>query len=132
MELIEWTDGQQTAIEAIREHYLLGDAERPYVLKGYAGTGKTTLLIDALRGLDRVLVLAPTHKAASVLHTKIASLPIPATVCTLHKALGYAPVLDEQTGEEVFVRSGGRGSAGSPGAQPRRMSASGSWSMRYR
>lgn len=101
-----WTHGQLQAIGQIQAHLWMGAAERPYVLKGYAGTGKTTLLMAALAGLDRVLVLAPTHKAAGVLSAKLAGLPIPATICTLHKALGYAPVLDEETGEEVFVRSG--------------------------
>ncbi len=106
MSEMTWTDGQTLAIGQIQAHLWMGAPERPYVLKGYAGTGKTTLLIAALDGLDRVLVLAPTHKAAGVLSGKLMGLPIPAAVCTLHKALGYAPVLDEETGEETFVRSG--------------------------
>ena len=44
--------------------------ETSYVLKGYAGTGKTTLVLDVLKNIisgASVAVAAPTHKAVQVL-----------------------------------------------------------------
>lgn len=46
----------------------------PFILSGYAGTGKTSMLLVALAmagySLDKVLFMAPTGKAASVMRSK--------------------------------------------------------------
>src|SRR6185436_2140782 len=65
------TDGQRRAIDGL-ERLLATDKARPaLILKGYAGTGKTTLvgaLVKVLRKDDRpVILLAPTGRAAKVL-----------------------------------------------------------------
>jgi exodeoxyribonuclease V len=41
--------------------------QRAFGLYGYAGTGKTTTICQALRGQDQVCLSAPTHKAVAVL-----------------------------------------------------------------
>lgn len=67
----ETTLGQKKIIESLSEFVADGDSSKIFVLNGYAGTGKTTLiaaLVAALRksGIRSVL-LAPTGRAAKVL-----------------------------------------------------------------
>lgn len=65
------TEGQATVLRHLAAFLLSGKQHPTYILKGYAGTGKTTLvttLVKALPeiGMDYVLV-APTGRAAKVL-----------------------------------------------------------------
>ena len=67
----ETTPGQKKIIEKLSEYLAADDFSRIFVLNGYAGTGKTTLiaaLVGALKeeGIKPVL-LAPTGRAAKVL-----------------------------------------------------------------
>ena len=67
----EPTDGQATVLRHLSA-FLLSEKEHPaYVLRGYAGTGKTTLvraLVKTLPALEMSYVLlAPTGRAAKVL-----------------------------------------------------------------
>lgn len=64
----DWTDDQKTAKENIAA-FLLDPNETVYSLVGAAGTGKTTLLLDIIRGLRSVDIAAPTHKAKLVAQT---------------------------------------------------------------
>ncbi|MBL7965208.1 MAG: AAA family ATPase [Flavobacteriales bacterium] len=65
------TPGQQRAIEALQRLLTTTTPQATLVLKGYAGTGKTTLvgaLVQVLRAERRpVVLLAPTGRAAKVL-----------------------------------------------------------------
>ena len=65
------TSGQKKIIESLSEYLAESDPAAIFVLNGYAGTGKTTLiaaLVGALKdcGIKPVL-LAPTGRAAKVL-----------------------------------------------------------------
>ena len=67
----ETTPGQKKIIEKLSEYLSGDDFSRIFVLNGYAGTGKTTLIaavVGALKeeGIKPVL-LAPTGRAAKVL-----------------------------------------------------------------
>lgn len=97
-----WTDGQVAAIMAIR-HHMRTRRGQVFVLRGYAGTGKTTLLVEALRPFSGPALLAPTQKARAILEPKADVLGGEAS--TLHRWLGYRCVVDEKTGEEVFQRA---------------------------
>lgn len=65
------TEGQRKAVDALDRLLATNKPNATLVLKGYAGTGKTTLvgaLVRTLRGGDRpVVLLAPTGRAAKVL-----------------------------------------------------------------
>lgn len=67
----ETTFGQKKIIEKLANYLASDDFERIFVLNGYAGTGKTTLiaaLVGALREAGgRTVLLAPTGRAAKVL-----------------------------------------------------------------
>ena len=66
----EPTAGQETAIDMLSEFVTTPQPNALFVLKGYAGTGKTTLvsaLVKTMNKLNqRVVLLAPTGRAAKV------------------------------------------------------------------
>ena len=69
------TAHQQQAFQKIQE-FVLGSTQRVFVLKGYAGTGKTTLARFVVEWLDqsdigwRAMLLASTGRAARILSSK--------------------------------------------------------------
>jgi len=71
---MELTEMQQQALKGI-EDFLTDESAQIFILKGYAGTGKTTLLRQVLplaRQTGRMsLLMAPTGRAAKVLKEKI-------------------------------------------------------------
>lgn len=78
------TPDQQKAILALDEFFK--SDKRCFLLKGYAGTGKTTItktLAEYLKGINyNPILMAPTGKAARVLHEKTT---LPAT--TIHRGI---------------------------------------------
>ena len=114
---------QQAAVDDAARWFFSEQAEkRPYVLQGYAGTGKTTLLkilIDRLKvRYSQVALAAPTNRAAKVLANKTGLF-----TSTLHKLI-YITVSEEinyqrerlriwdestsftQLGQELIILSG--------------------------
>ena len=79
---------QVSALDNIARWLRQGSGVQPYfILGGYAGTGKTTLLSHFIDAMDQPpLCCAPTGKAASVLARKLKH----ARVSTVHHAL-YTP-----------------------------------------
>jgi exodeoxyribonuclease-5 len=67
----ETTPGQKTLLIKLSEFILGRNQDQIFVLKGYAGTGKTTLvssLVKAMPALNgKTVLLAPTGRAAKVL-----------------------------------------------------------------
>lgn len=67
----ETTSGQRTLLNKLSEFILGKNLDHIFVLKGYAGTGKTTLvhsLVKAMPALNgKTVLLAPTGRAAKVL-----------------------------------------------------------------
>jgi exodeoxyribonuclease-5 len=83
---MQLTAAQETAIGQIKQW--LRSSRQEFVLAGYAGTGKTTLLQQFINDRDTPpLCLAPTGKAASVLAKRLEHCD----VRTIHSAL-YKPV----------------------------------------
>lgn len=64
---------QQDAVDRMIS-YINGSSREPFILQGYAGTGKTTLirrlLEEAPIRLNRIALAAPTNRAAKVLANK--------------------------------------------------------------
>ena len=65
------TEEQNLLIEKLSEFILTGEVGKLFLLKGYAGTGKTTVvsaLVKTLNSLKmKTVLLAPTGRAAKVL-----------------------------------------------------------------
>lgn len=82
----EPTKEQQKAIRMWREFLLSRNTEEIFLLKGYAGTGKTSLvgaLVKTLRQLQQsVMLLAPTGRAA-----KVFSIYADMPAYTIHKKI---------------------------------------------
>lgn len=80
------TDNQMCAIRSIAEFIASDDVRKAFILCGYAGTGKTSIvsaMVRALKSLHRrVILLAPTGRAAKVL-----SLYAGSPAYTIHKRI---------------------------------------------
>jgi exodeoxyribonuclease-5 len=67
----ETTPGQRTLLTKLSEFILGANADQIFVIKGYAGTGKTTIVRSLVQSLPAVkgktVLLAPTGRAAKVL-----------------------------------------------------------------
>mgnify|MGYP000016767120 CR=1 FL=1 len=65
------TSDQMKAVEAFADFVLSDDSDKAFILRGYAGTGKTSLVaafVKTMESLERACVLmAPTGRAAKVL-----------------------------------------------------------------
>lgn len=97
------TGDQKIAFRAIYE-WLLNPGEHHYfVLKGYAGTGKTTLTQLVIRMAQEILrlrciAMAPTHKAAAVLGAKLSC-----DVTTIHSASGFRMERLDEGGHSHYI-----------------------------
>ncbi len=78
---------QDRAVDAIRAWLATG--EQSFVLGGYAGTGKTSIIHKVIEGENAVVCATPTGKAAAVLQSKLDGTGI--EVGTLHSLL-YKPI----------------------------------------
>lgn len=65
------TKDQEKLIDTISNSFLFNDKAKIFIINGYAGTGKTTLISSIVNALDtfriRYSLLAPTGRAAKVL-----------------------------------------------------------------
>lgn len=103
----------ETQWEYVEEIYNVAIGKQSAVLKGAAGTGKTTVTVAAVtymvsRGIQ-VQVSAPTHKAVKVLSEKL--LPMakkfglnPLEPRTIHSVLGLKPKISLPGEPEGYVR----------------------------
>ena len=90
------TIGQKKIIEKLSEYLADPDFSKLFVLNGYAGTGKTTLIaatVAALRELGmRTVLLAPTGRAAKVLARYSG-----AKALTIHKCIYWRQSADYES-----------------------------------
>jgi exodeoxyribonuclease-5 len=100
---ITLTDEQAAVFAEVMDAYQPGSW---YLLTGPAGTGKTTVVQKLVAewldmGLS-VAATAPTHKAVSVIASKLKASGINATCTTLHSLLSLRPKVDKD--RQVFKR----------------------------
>ncbi|MBN1926773.1 MAG: AAA family ATPase [Prolixibacteraceae bacterium] len=98
---VEPTPGQQVAIEEIARFLFDDDQHSIFLLKGYAGTGKTLLISGLVKSLVRFKVhtslLAPTGRAAKVL-----SVYAQRPAFTIHKKIYRQQTSADGTGRFVL------------------------------
>lgn len=101
----ELSDGQTVLVDRLGQ-FLDGDAESVFLLKGYAGTGKTFItkgLAEYFRAIGRNYVLAaPTGKASKVIasKTKSPAYTIHKTIYSFDDIAEYRD--DDEEGTETF------------------------------
>ena len=97
----EPTPGQQELFARL-DHFLGNDDVQAFLLKGYAGTGKTTLISTLVKTLPRLgfrtVLLAPTGRAAKVMATYSNKKAL-----TIHKKI-YRQVTNPFSGGLEFKR----------------------------
>ena len=95
----EPTDSQQTWFKEIATFILSKNQNTAFLLRGYAGTGKTTLIGALVRQLKtsgyKAVLMAPTGRAAKVMAT-YSRFP----AYTIHKQIYYPK--PQQSGKMVF------------------------------
>lgn len=68
---INLTTSQQNVLDQMKE-FVFNSDDRVFILKGYAGTGKTTLMRFLIEELEKkqkhFILIAPTGRAAKILH----------------------------------------------------------------
>ena len=107
VEYVKLTPDQQQAKEKILK-FLKSD-RRFFRLTGYAGSGKSFLLVQLIKRLQDTKILfacgAPTNKAARTLRSLSLEHGLKVNVTTLAKLLGQQPEIDESSGIQTFVSS---------------------------
>ncbi|MGB7414395.1 MAG: AAA family ATPase [Thermosynechococcaceae cyanobacterium] len=100
-------DSQQQALEALQA--FAEGADSFFVLEGYAGTGKTTLLQAFVAQLQimgdprSIVFSAFTNKATKVLAQMMAQWGLGVDCLTCCQLLGLRPQINPETGEQDFV-----------------------------
>lgn len=83
------TKSQQKSIQLFSSYLTAKDSKAVFLLKGYAGTGKTTLIATWMKSLKplgfRIVLMAPTGRAAKVMSTYAAT-----KAYTIHKRIYFA------------------------------------------
>lgn len=94
---ITLTPCQQIVFKQIKD-FVQSDAN-VFILRGYAGTGKTTMIkavVDELSKHSLVVLMAPTGRAARVLASKTGH-----RACTIHRSIYRKAVIIEKGSEDI-------------------------------
>lgn len=99
---LEPTNDQVKAIEGLGEFLLSAHNREAFILRGYAGTGKTSLVGTLVRLLDsmeqKVILMSPTGRAA-----KVFSQHASHTAYTIHKKIYRQKVFNGEGGNFVLA-----------------------------
>ena len=91
-------EGQAELLDKLTEFLVDSDAHKAFLLKGYAGTGKTSVISALVRALERLrqpcVMLAPTGRAAKVIAAYSGR-----SAYTIHKKI----YRQKKLGEERFL-----------------------------
>ena len=104
---IELTWQQRQAVARIIDWFF--DSNEPFfLLQGYAGTGKTTVLQAVLTILQKLknpktVISAPTHKAVKVNKKMLNRWGLQIEASTVCSLLGLRPKIDFKTGKQYFA-----------------------------
>lgn len=110
---VQQLSAQKNIVEFVTRKRMVNDPEWALVVRGYAGTGKTTMVQEALRQCVEVLpklricVTAPTNKATQVLKNFGKSAGINVSSSTIYSLLGMILGNDGETRNCFSGGSGG-------------------------
>jgi hypothetical protein len=92
---MELNDKQRLASSKIQEFLL--SAERTFLLMGPAGSGKSTVIVDALKNCTSVVFSAFSNRATQVLQAMCNRKNFNAQCITIHKLLSLKPLVKNNT-----------------------------------
>lgn len=97
-----YNEGQQNALKQIGYFLSRDNKDLWMCLSGSAGTGKTTIMKEAIKNYNRdIAVTAPTHKAKKVIGSATGF-----ESCTIHKLCGLRPDMNlEEFNKNNFIFS---------------------------
>lgn len=99
------TDEQERAVSSA---FKAIEHQRRYVIKGYAGTGKTTSLIELVRRCQEagynICLTAPTNKAVDVIRRTMREAGLSVDIMTTFKLLGLT--IGTSGGKKILKRGG--------------------------
>jgi ATP-dependent exoDNAse (exonuclease V) alpha subunit len=111
---ITFTPDQQVVFDTLCEFITSDDDRKFFVLEGFAGCGKTTIVKEFMDWygkqqcpeMESVVLCAPTHKALKVMRKMVQSIQSNDFMmfATIHSLLGITPYIDHD-GKEVFKRN---------------------------
>ena len=100
------TTDQAQALDRLKQ-FVDYSQEQYFRLTGYAGTGKSFLLVELMKWLHsqhlNFVAASPTNKAIKNLRKLALQAQISIEACTVAQLLGQQPVINETTGKEEFV-----------------------------
>jgi len=105
---LQLSQQQWHALQTLEQ--FVASSERLYLLAGYAGTGKTTLLQALIVRLQeqedprKIVLTAFSNKATKVLSTMADRWELGVDAMTCCKLLGMRPMIDDKTGKQLFQR----------------------------
>lgn len=106
LEFSNLTPSQQQAFTNLIR-FIHNPKAKYFRLSGYAGTGKSFLMVELMRWLRvgklRFVAAAPTNKAAKNLQTLANKAGLDIDCTTIAKLLGQQPALNQETGKEEFL-----------------------------
>jgi ATP-dependent exoDNAse (exonuclease V) alpha subunit len=103
---LKLTFDQEKALQQIQQFILATDSKY-FRLTGYAGTGKSYLMIELMAWLKvqklDFVAASPTNKASSNLWKLANENGLNIDVTTIAKLLGQQPKINQDSGEQIFV-----------------------------
>jgi DNA replication protein DnaC len=100
------TSSQQEAFTSLMG-FIRNSKAKYFRLSGYAGTGKSFLMVELMRwlmsGKLNFVAAAPTNKAAKNLQNLANKVGLDIECTTIAKLLGQQPELNKETGKEEFL-----------------------------
>jgi DNA replication protein DnaC len=103
---LKLTSDQEKAFQKLKQ-FILDKNSKYFRLTGYAGTGKSYLIIELMNWLAGqkidFVAASPTNKASTNLWKLGQKNGINIEVTTIAKLLGQQPKINQESGQEVFV-----------------------------
>ncbi len=105
---LKLTSDQEKAFQELKR-FIIDEDSKYFRLTGFAGTGKSYLIIELMNWLasEKVEFVAasPTNKASANLGKLARENGIKIDVTTIAKLLGQQPTINQESGQQVFLAS---------------------------
>lgn len=105
---LKLTSDQENAFQELKR-FIIDEDSKYFRLTGFAGTGKSYLIIELMNWLAskkvEFVAASPTNKASNNLGKLARENGIKIDVTTIAKLLGQQPQINQESGQQVFIAS---------------------------